>query len=66
MQTPDKSIIETIDSVAGVEPVLPLVSEFDRISSVAHYICDPGTHDPDISCPYCETGAYKQVSDEDK
>jgi len=64
MQIPDKSIIETIDSVAGVELALPLVSEFDRFSSVAHYVCDPGTHDPDISCPYCETGAYEQYDAE--
>jgi hypothetical protein len=26
----------------------------------AHYVCDPGTHDPDISCPHCETGTYEQ------
>ena len=27
---------------------------------VAGYVCDPGTHDPDTSCPYCETGTYEQ------
>ncbi|QSB03817.1 hypothetical protein JWZ98_22805 (plasmid) [Methylomonas sp. EFPC1] len=26
----------------------------------AGYVCDPGTHSPDISCQYCETGTYEQ------
>ena len=27
---------------------------------VANTVCDPGTHDPDTSCPYCENETYEQ------